>query len=418
MIPQAKQNTAMDLSSLIRVSLLLSALVAVRGAPQLNFGRTTLIGQTISTSVEFFGGIPYAEPPIGQLRLRPPLYKPKLNVSTFDASNYGYSCIQPPLFEGEVPQSEDCLTINIHRPVGTKPSDRLPVFFYTYGGAYVIGGSPAYNGSEIVERSVQRGTPVLYVNFNYRLGPLGFPQGQEADDKKILNLGLQDQLAALEWVHVNIEFFGGNKKKVTAVGESAGSMMTSIQYLNPGRWEKLVRGAIMQSGVANSIFTFKASRNEPAWQKFIGNVPSCANLNTSGNAISCLRNASTDEVSLAVLQSVVLNDLAGHLEWTPAIDGAIIPDVPSSLFGRQRLAKVPIITGTNLDEGTLFTPQSEMSDQDIKDYLVGIISDGNSSPTIEGLVDEILDLYPSDPQLGSPMALAPSCSVCHHRTRE
>lgn len=73
---------------------------------------------------------------------------------------------------------------------------------------------------------------------------MGFPQGQEAEDKKILNLALQDQLAALDWVQANIGFFGGDKEKVTAVGESAGSIMTSIQYLSPGRFEKLARGAV------------------------------------------------------------------------------------------------------------------------------------------------------------------------------
>lgn len=89
-----------------------------------------------------------------------------------------------------------------------------------------------------------KGTPVIFVNFNYRLGPLGFPQGQEADDKKILNLGLQDQLAALEWVQANIGFFGGDKRKVTATGESAGSILTSILYLSPEPFERLARGAV------------------------------------------------------------------------------------------------------------------------------------------------------------------------------
>ena len=107
----------------------------------------------------------------------------------------------------------------------------------------------------------------------------------------------------------------------------------------------------MQSGVANSIFAFKASRNEPFWQKCVGNVASCASLATSGSTLSCLRNAPTDEISAAVLQSVVLEDLAANLNWTPAIDGKLVPDVPSSLFGKRRLANVPFITGTNLDEG-------------------------------------------------------------------
>jgi hypothetical protein len=146
----------MALPKLWQLSLLFSASSSVQSAPQLKFGHTTLTGQTISPLVEFFGRIPYAEPPLGQLRLRSPILKSRLNVSTLDASDYGLSCIQPKYLEGDVPQSEDCLTINVHRPVGTKPSDRLPVFFWAYGGAWVVGGSPTYNGSQIVEHSVQR----------------------------------------------------------------------------------------------------------------------------------------------------------------------------------------------------------------------------------------------------------------------
>jgi carboxylesterase type B len=140
----------------LQLSLLLSVLAIAWASPQLKFGSTTLSGQPISPAVEFFGGIPFAEPPLGQLRLRPPIFKPRLNVSTFDASDYGTSCPQPRLFGGDIPISEDCLTINVHRPIGTKPSDMLPVFFWTYGGAYVVGGSPEYNGSRIVEHSIQR----------------------------------------------------------------------------------------------------------------------------------------------------------------------------------------------------------------------------------------------------------------------
>ncbi|KAJ2935221.1 hypothetical protein H1R20_g1873, partial [Candolleomyces eurysporus] len=221
--------------------LLLSLLTAVLAVPELKLGRTTLSGRDVSPRVEFYG-IPFAEPPVGARRLRPTVLKTRLNAGRFDASRYGMGCVQPLADPSTL--SEDCLTINIHRPKGLKSSAKLPVLFWTYGGAFVLGSSNTYNGSEIVERSVARGTPLIFVNFNYRLGPLGFPQGREADDQRALNLGVLDQMAALEWVQENIGSFGGDKKKVTIFGESAGSMMTGLLYMQP-ELEHWARGALL-----------------------------------------------------------------------------------------------------------------------------------------------------------------------------
>ncbi|EEB86564.1 hypothetical protein MPER_16439, partial [Moniliophthora perniciosa FA553] len=98
----------------------------------------------------------------------------------------------------------------------------------TYGGGFHSGTAAQHNGSVTVEQSVRRGTPVIYINFNYRLGPLGFPQCQEAADRGALNLGLEDQRVALDWVKSNVQAFGGDPDKVTVFGHSAGSIMTSI----------------------------------------------------------------------------------------------------------------------------------------------------------------------------------------------
>ncbi|KAJ2921870.1 hypothetical protein H1R20_g15226, partial [Candolleomyces eurysporus] len=222
--------------------LLLSSLAVVQAIPEIKLGKTTLSGRDISPRVEFYGGIPFAEPPVGALRLRPPILKTRLDARTFNASEYGKGCLQP--FADPSTLSEDCLTINIHRPKGLKSSAKLPVLFWTYGGGFGVGSSNTYNGSEIVEKSVARGTPLIFVNFNYRLGPLGFPQGQEADDQRSLNLGVLDLMAALEWVQAKIGFFGGDKEKVTIFGESAGSIMTGLLYMSP-ELEHWARGAVL-----------------------------------------------------------------------------------------------------------------------------------------------------------------------------
>ncbi|KAG2008151.1 hypothetical protein CC2G_013612 [Coprinopsis cinerea AmutBmut pab1-1] len=204
---------------------------AVAATPKVKIGRTTVVGrENAAAGVDFFGGkrsrnldlqtrffadkwnrpsIPFAEPPVGSLRFRSPILKTRCTETTLEASSYGKACLQPPLVIPLADTSEDCLSINVVRPTGTRIGDKLPV-----------------------------GTPVIYVNFNYRLGPFGFPQGQEAHDRRELNLGLKYVTAALEWVHANINFFGGDKNKITIFGESAGAITIGILYLNR-QFEKL-----------------------------------------------------------------------------------------------------------------------------------------------------------------------------------
>ncbi|KAJ2920605.1 hypothetical protein H1R20_g16490, partial [Candolleomyces eurysporus] len=361
--------------------LLLSLLTNVHAVPELKLGRTTLSGRDVSPRVEFYGGIPFAEPPVGARRLRPTVLKTRLNAGIFDASQYGKGCVQPMADPSTL--SEDCLTINVHRPKGLKSSAKLPVLFWTYGGAFIIGSSNAYNGSELVERSVARGTPLIFVNFNYRLGPLGFPQGQESDDERSLNLGVLDQIAALEWVQENIESFGGDKKQVTIFGESAGAVMTGLLYMQP-ELERWARGAIMESGSSNTAPAFRASRNELLWQHFVGSVASCASIATSGHTLACLRNATTEEVTAGLLNTTTLDSA-----WTPALDrrpGSVYPDLSSHLYAKEHFARIPFIAGTNLDEGTSFSSHTSLSDQD----------------ALSAMLDQVLTLYPEDPSVGSP----------------
>ncbi|KAJ2921867.1 hypothetical protein H1R20_g15225, partial [Candolleomyces eurysporus] len=383
--------------------LLLSLLTTVQAVPEIKLGRTALSGRDVSSRVEFYGGIPFAEPPVGALRLRPPILKTRLNAHRFNASGYGKGCIQPLADPSTV--SEDCLTINVHRPKGLKASAKLPVLFWTYGGGFVIGSSNTYNGSEIVERSVARGTPLIFVNFNYRLGPLGFPQGQEADYQRSLNLGVLDLMTALEWVQENIESFGGDKKKVTIFGESAGSILTGLLYMNP-ELERLARGAIMESGSPNSVPAFYPSRNEPAWEHFVENVAPCASIATTGHTFSCLRNATTEEITAGLFQSIGREQL--NVIWTPVIDtrpGSVYPHLASRLYSKGQFSRIPFIAGTNLDEGTFFASRESLSNQALKDSLVAVSSPRSGSQAEDALgaaFDQVLTLYPEDPAVGSP----------------
>ncbi|KAF7343272.1 Carboxylic ester hydrolase [Mycena venus] len=297
--------------------------------------------------------------------------------------------------------SEDCLTINVLRPAGIPSNAKLPVMFWTYGGGFDEGFSMMYNGSAIVAQSAARGTPIIYVNFNYRLGPLGFPQGQEADNRGALNLALKDQLTALEWVQLHIETFGGDKSKVTVFGESAGSIMTSILFLN-SPLASLARAAIFESGSQATSALFTSERREPAWQNFVSAVPSCASTAKSGSTFGCLRTANTTEIFAGL--SAAMAEATEEFPWDPVLDGplGLIPDLPSVLFQRGHFARLPFIAGTNQDEGTLFTPTTINSTDAIFNFTVAVSSPSVSPATLDKSILTLLQLYPDDPSLGSP----------------
>ncbi|KXN81464.1 Lipase 2 [Leucoagaricus sp. SymC.cos] len=189
--------------------ILLVLFVGAHAALQVKIGKTMIIGRDIPTlQQEFFGGIPFTEPPLGKLRLRPSVLKTHLDINSFGTLNYGPGCLQ---LQAAFPISEDCLMINILCPSRLPQNAELPVLFWVYGSGFQEGVSSIFNGSAIVAQSIAWGTPLIYVNFNYCLRPLGFPQDQEAANQKALNLALKDEIAALEWVQQNIGTFGGDK---------------------------------------------------------------------------------------------------------------------------------------------------------------------------------------------------------------
>ncbi|KAJ7314969.1 extracellular triacylglycerol lipase precursor [Mycena albidolilacea] len=369
-------------------------------APTIQLGKTTLTGRAIETfEQEFFGAIPYADPPLARKRFKPPVLKPSPDSKTLDASNFGPACLQMDLPLAQM--SEDCLTINVLRPAGIAANAKLPVMFWTYGGGFDEGASAIYNGTGIVAQSVARGTPVIYVDFNYRLGPLGFPQGQEADNGGALNLGIKDQLAALEWVQLNIGTFGGDRRKVTLFGESAGSIMTSILFLN-SPLTSLARAAILQSGSQATLALFTPERNQADWQNFVAGVSSCASTAFSGSSFACLRAANTTDLLAGF--AAALAQTTNIFPWVAVIDGhgGLIPDLPSVLFKRGQFARLPFIAGTNQDEGTLFTPPSINSTDEVNAFTTGVFSPPVSQASLESSILTLLQLYPDNPALGSP----------------
>ncbi|KAK1222241.1 hypothetical protein PQX77_014874 [Marasmius sp. AFHP31] len=398
-----------NILKILPAALIYSAVraAAASASPTVTLGRTTLVGKGVTLlKQDFFGGIPYAKPPLGKLRLQPPV-EAKLSEGNFDASEFSPFCLQPEHPFSEM--SEDCLTINVFRPSGICDSKNptLPVLFWTYGGGFQEGLANDYNASAIIAQSVSRGTPIIFVSFNYRLGPLGLPQGKEADSKGILNLALRDQIAALEWVQKNIGAFGGDKRKVTIFGESAGAILTAVQFLNPD-FSRLVRGAIFESGSAASSVEHTAAVRENAWTNFITGIPECASLVNTTNTIDCLRRDSVNTSSIfSGLQAAIAKSPEKY-SFNPTLDGpgGFLPERPSKLFEKGIFARIPFIAGTNLDEGTFIVPHDpnmDYGEQALRQGSLFTLSPPDvSAQEVAAAVDRILELYPDVPALGSP----------------
>lgn len=233
--------------SLLTLSLLSAAAIAApveerQSGPSVTIANGTVVGST-SQGVDSFKGIPFADPPVGDLRLRAPRPLSK-GFGTFTATGSPRACPQffTPVNQGNLPQDalgklvntplvqqitnagEDCLTININRPSTATSSSKLPVLFWIYGGGFEAGSAGMYDGSSIVRKSISLKQDVIYVAVAYRLGGFGFLAGQDLAKEGNTNLGLRDQRLGLQWVQDNIAAFGGDPSKVTIWGESAGGM--------------------------------------------------------------------------------------------------------------------------------------------------------------------------------------------------
>ncbi|KAF7541738.1 hypothetical protein G7Z17_g11893 [Cylindrodendrum hubeiense] len=334
----------------------------------------TVIGLTLS-GVESFKGIPFADPPTGSLRLKPPKKLSKA-LGTFDATDLlGPSCPQMFITTGGtsviteflsdflsipllkvVTGQEDCLTISVQRPVGTKAGDDLPVLFWIFGGGFELGSPAMYDGGSLLGTGIDQDQPFIFVAVNYRVAGFGFMPGAEILADGSANLGLLDQRMGLEWVADNIESFGGDPDKVTIWGESAGAISVLDQMVLYGgdadyNGKPLFRGAIMNSGSVVPAAPVDGIKGQEIYDTVVKN----AGCSSAADTLACLRGLDyADFLEAANSVPGILSYNALALSYLPRPDGTVLPDSPDVLIQTGRYHAVPMINGNQEDEGTLF----------------------------------------------------------------
>jgi len=294
-------------------------------------------GVVDSTGIATFKGLPYAAPPVGPRRWRPPQpVEPWTGVRAAD--RFGPRCMQARPFGDMVfrseGMSEDCLYLNVWTPQA-EPEAGLPVLVYFYGGGFVAGdgSEPRYDGTSMAREDV------VMVTVNYRLGVFGFlvhpGLTEESPDDASGNYGLLDQQRALEWVQQNIRSFGGDPERVTIAGESAGSMSVSAHLAAPGS-EGLFARALGESGA------------------LLGTTPLPSRDDAEENGRRFTDQVGADSLrALRAFSSSRLLELAAKPDaprFGPVVDGNFLPTPPAEVYGAGEQADVPLLVGWNSEE--------------------------------------------------------------------
>ncbi|KFY85578.1 hypothetical protein V500_08296 [Pseudogymnoascus sp. VKM F-4518 (FW-2643)] len=250
-------------------------------APSATVHNGTLTGAySAKYNQDFFLGVPFAQPPLGNLRLNLPHALNTSWTGSKEAVQYSPLCVGYGGDDVGYDVSEDCLTLNVIRPTGVSKDAELPVAVWIHGGGNVMGGSGdrRYNLSFIVENSVAINQPIIGVSINYRLSGFGFMYNDAIALSGLANLGLLDQRLALHWIQENIAAFGGSPRKVTIWGESAGGVSVGAHILAyGGRDDGLFRAAIAQSG-GPAYLSRSSTRTARANSNSVTRATGCANV--------------------------------------------------------------------------------------------------------------------------------------------
>jgi para-nitrobenzyl esterase len=318
--------------------------MAVKAEVETRYGR---IRGSESGGVFSFRGIPYAAALIGPRRFRPP-EPPEPWTGTLEATRPGASAPQfaMPVFRwinlsGGLP-GDDCLSLNLWTP--GLDSARRPVLVWIHGGGFLVGSgsTPLYRGHDLALRG-----DAVVVTINYRLGALGYAHlGAAFGNGFEWNLGVRDQIAALEWVRDHVDRFGGDPDRVTVFGQSAGGMSVAA-LLGAPRARALFHRAICMSGAGDHVIDAEdARRVARAFVEALGGPPPTH---------EALARIPVDRI-LSAQRDVMarMSDLRKLMAFLPAVDGDLIPEQPLAALRRGVAARIPILTGATLEEWKLF----------------------------------------------------------------
>jgi len=320
--------------------LLLGASVCVaQPAPVLWVTGGQVRGQSLKDGGAVFQGIPYAQPPLADLRWRRPApVKPWTGVR--DAVQFGGTCAQNPMWGMPKVVNEDCLYINVWTPA-LPPAPLKPVMVWIHGGGNVAG-----SGNENGESLMRHG--VVLVSFNYRLGLFGFfahpALAAETPDHTAGNYGLMDQIAALKWVQENIKKFGGDPTNVTIFGESAGAIDSNLLMTSPLA-NGLFKRVICESG---TLLLENGGQSLSAEEHFGLKLAETAKLPSGDGALKALRSAPVEQLLEAFAKVAVPDGIPPDLGVN--VDGYVLPKPPAEVFAAGKQIPAAMIVGINARE--------------------------------------------------------------------
>jgi para-nitrobenzyl esterase len=341
-----------------------------------------LEGSEVGGGILRFAGVPFARPPVGPLRFRPP-EKPDPWVGTRPATTFapvarqGPSVIEAMFGSQPEPSSEDCLYLNVWTPA--LDDARRPVMVWIHGGGFIMGSgsSPIYDGATFVRRG-----DVVLVTLNYRLAELGFSYLAHLDHDyaEAGNCGILDQVAALDWVRDNVEAFGGDPSNVTIFGESAGGMSVGTLLGTPAA-QGLFHKAIAQSGAAHNVLPAKTAAETT------GELMDRAGITTVAELVELPDQRLVElrtELVIAAMGDVDRVMQGGGpmlgMPWQPVHDGTVLPEAPLDAIRKGSAAAVPLLAGTTRDEWKLFgmmMDPGELTEERVVTRASNVVGDGH-----------------------------------------
>ncbi|KAK3699984.1 hypothetical protein RRG08_012189, partial [Elysia crispata] len=351
------QVYAVTAISLLLLGSISKALAGSATYPIVDTDRGKVRGLSVDSNgkrVHAFYGIPYAAPPVGDLRFKPPIQMDPWD-GVWDATRLPNSCHQTfdtyfgnfsgsTMWNANTQLSEDCLYLNVWSPRTNPPYRNKDVIVWIYGGGFYSGSSTLdiYMANILAAEN-----DVIVVSMQYRVGALGFLALESSD--ALGNAGLWDQRMALEWVSRNIHHFGGNVHSVTLMGESAGAVSVGL-FLVCDLCRGYFHKAILQSGAPQA--EWGAVSKEEMWTRSnrLVNEMNCAG-NDPAATLSCLRSKNASDFPIFEFKSTL-----GFIQFpfVPIVDGVFIRQDPEEMLRRGDFKKVPILLGSNSNEATFF----------------------------------------------------------------